>query len=49
MPKKDDAGTEHITFEHLVDSIHRIHTRLASQASRAINVSLTMRNWLIGL
>ena len=49
MRKKDDATTKHITFEHLVDSIHRIHTRLANQACRAVNVGLTMRNWLIGL
>jgi predicted nuclease of restriction endonuclease-like (RecB) superfamily len=37
-----------ITFEKLVGSIQQVHTELAAQASRAVNVSLTLRNWLIG-
>ena len=37
-----------LTFEHLVKSIHAVHSEAAAQASRAVNVSLTLRNWLIG-
>lgn len=35
-------------FAGLVTSIARIHALFAAQASKAINVSLTLRNWLIG-
>ena len=35
-------------FEHLVEAIGQIHGELGAQASRAVNVSLTLRNWLIG-
>jgi len=38
-----------LNFDALVDSIRNIHKQLESQASRAINISLTLRNWLIGL
>jgi len=37
-----------VTFENLVGSIHSVHQELAAQASRAVNLSLTLRNWLIG-
>jgi len=36
------------SFDGLVRSIQQIHDELAAQASRAVNVSLTLRNWLIG-
>ena len=36
-------------FEKLVVSIRQAHEELAAQAGRAVNVSLTLRNWLIGL
>jgi hypothetical protein len=36
------------TFENLVLSIRSIDQDLAAQAGRAINLSLTLRNWLIG-
>lgn len=36
------------TFEELVLSIHGVDRELTAQASRAVNVSLTLRNWLIG-
>lgn len=42
-------GNDDLTFERLVGSIRQIHERLASQAGRAVNISLTLRNWLIGL
>lgn len=37
-----------VTFDKLVGSIQQVHAELAAQASRAVNVSLTLRNWLIG-
>ena len=37
-----------LTFPSLIRAIQRIHDELAAQASRAVNVSLTLRNWLIG-
>lgn len=37
------------TFEILVNSILEVNQELKTQASRAINASLTLRNWLIGL
>ncbi len=36
------------SFEELVAAIGQVHTELAAQASRAVNTSLTLRNWLIG-
>ena len=36
------------SFEQLVAAIAQVHTELAAQASRAVNTSLTLRNWLIG-
>lgn len=35
-------------FAGLVDTIVRVHHATAAQAARAVNVSLTLRNWLIG-
>jgi predicted nuclease of restriction endonuclease-like (RecB) superfamily len=37
------------SFERLVTAIGQAHADLAAQASRAVNTSLTLRNWLIGL
>ena len=37
-----------LTFDHLVDSIRQVHKQLASQAGRAVNISLTLRNWAVG-
>lgn len=37
-----------LTFTSLIGSIQQIHDELAVQASRAVNISLTLRNWLIG-
>jgi hypothetical protein len=36
------------TFEVFVSSIQLVHDQLAAQVSRAVNVSLTLRNWMIG-
>lgn len=35
-------------FARLVESIRHIHEDLAAQAGKAVNISLTLRNWLIG-
>jgi len=37
-----------LTFDHLVDSIRQVHKQLASQAGRAVNIRLTLRNWVVG-
>jgi predicted nuclease of restriction endonuclease-like (RecB) superfamily len=37
-----------VSFDRLVESIRQAHDELAAQASRAVNASLTLRNWLIG-
>ena len=42
-------GTRELDFLRLVDVIHSIDDELKAQASRAVNISLTLRNWLIGL
>jgi hypothetical protein len=35
-------------FSTLVTAIHRVNENMAAQAGRAVNVSLTLRNWMIG-
>ncbi len=35
-------------FEKLIDAIRLAHNELAAQANQAVNVGLTLRNWLIG-
>jgi hypothetical protein len=37
-----------MNFEFLVDTISNTHSHFQQQASKAINISLTLRNWLIG-
>ena len=41
-------STPALSFERLVIAIGQAHAELAAQASRAVNTSLTLRNWLIG-
>ncbi|HSI50645.1 MAG TPA: PDDEXK nuclease domain-containing protein [Ideonella sp.] len=36
------------SFEGLVAAIAQAHTQLTSRAAKAVNVSLTLRNWVIG-
>ncbi len=36
------------TLADLVQQIQQTHTELTAQAGKAVNVSLTLRNWLIG-
>jgi predicted nuclease of restriction endonuclease-like (RecB) superfamily len=44
-PNQESAN---LTFDSLVHAIQSVNEELASQARRAVNVSLTLRNWLIG-
>lgn len=37
-----------MNFEQLVGQIRTIHDQLAAQACKAVNLGLTLRNWLIG-
>ena len=37
-----------LTFEKLADSIQLVLGEMAAQASKAVNISLTLRNWIIG-
>lgn len=37
-----------LTFTSLIGTIQHVHDELATRASQAVNVSLTLRNWLIG-
>lgn len=41
-------NNEQLNFAGLVDAIRQVHEHCASQAGKAINVSLTLRNWVIG-
>ena len=41
-------GSERFDFGALIAAINRVSKDLAAQAGRAVNISLTMRNWLIG-
>ncbi|MCR4572157.1 MAG: hypothetical protein K5787_00160, partial [Lentisphaeria bacterium] len=36
------------TLDSLSQSIRQLHEHLAAKAKHAINISLTLRNWLIG-
>ena len=38
-----------LTFNSLIAQIRQIDERLAAQAGKAVNISLTLRNWFIGL
>ena len=38
-----------LTFNRLVGSIREIHDQMAAQAGKAVNISLTLRNWMFDL
>lgn len=44
-----ELDTNMMDFKRLVSAIQQVHDQLSNQASRAVNTSLTLRNWLIGL
>ena len=46
--KPTDPKAAGLTFENLVRSIRGVDEELTAQAGRAVNISLTLRNWLIG-
>jgi hypothetical protein len=37
-----------LDFSQLVAAIRQVHEHLVAQAGRAVNISLTLRNWMIG-
>jgi len=43
-----DANEHQWNFEKLVGTIRQVHEEMAAQAGKAVNLSLTLRNWLIG-
>ena len=43
-----NANEHTLSFAELVCSIRHVHEELSAQAGRAVNLSLTLRNWLIG-
>lgn len=47
--KRIGAKTKRLSFQNLVSSISGLDRQLAVEAGKAVNVSLTLRNWLIGL
>jgi len=47
--KNIKVSADEISFSQLVNSIQQAHAELSAQASKAVNASLTLRNWLIGL
>jgi len=49
MAKANIAGKQQtLNFGALVNAIRQVHDHLATQASKAVNISLTLRNWMIG-
>jgi uncharacterized protein DUF1016 len=52
LRRRRSARSKHMspnfTFERLIEAVRDVHEQLRAQAGRAINVSLTLRNWLIG-
>ena len=41
-------ATGKLDFDVLVASIRQVHEHMAAQAGKAVNISLTLRNWAIG-
>ena len=41
-------GNNITDFNRLISAIKTVHENLSAQAGRAVNISLTLRNWLIG-
>ena len=37
-----------VTFQALVDAVAQVHQEMAAQAGRAVNMALTVRNWVTG-
>ena len=43
-----ENNQEGFNFSTLVTAIHQVNENMAAQAGRAVNASLTLRNWMIG-
>lgn len=43
-----DSDKHKLNFEELVGYVRQVHDKSVAQAGRAVNTSLTVRNWLIG-
>ena len=43
-----ETNNQEWNFQKLVGVIQEVHEELAAQAGRAVNISLTLRNWLVG-
>jgi predicted nuclease of restriction endonuclease-like (RecB) superfamily len=48
MAARRSSASKDLDFASLVDAIREVHQRSAAAASRAVNVALTLRNWVIG-
>lgn len=48
ISKRQTRSVEKMNFTALVQAIQGIHNQFAGYAARAVNVSLTVRNWLVG-
>ncbi len=46
--KQENKKKKQLTFVELVESIRETHDLLSVQATKAVNISLTLRNWIIG-
>ncbi|MBC7681718.1 MAG: DUF1016 family protein [Ferruginibacter sp.] len=47
-PLPEPGGLTALDFGQLVVAIRRVNDELAQQAGRAVNIHLTLRNWMIG-
>ena len=48
MNTVENTSVEVLSFDHLVNNIKVVQTVLLSQVAHAVNLSLTVRNWMIG-
>jgi predicted nuclease of restriction endonuclease-like (RecB) superfamily len=48
MKHQTPESNNQFHFENLVKEIEQIHSHFQQQAVKAVNISLTLRNWLIG-
>jgi Uncharacterized conserved protein len=39
---------KHQNFDQLIDNVHKTHCQLQFNAQKAVNLNLTIRNWLVG-
>src|SRR4030042_6547710 len=49
VPIKNPEESKYLTFAELVSSIRQAHDLFSAQASKAVNIGLTLRNWFIGM